>query len=199
MQRMQEKLIKRWTIHLPPIPFKMMENRRKTVLCLLWAAVINQSMCHGQQLSGRSSVLINTVIAVFMHTFLVSTHWLSLLELITITETRFSTIGVWKDVRHWLRFVINYHTAILFHSSWLMAIQRSKLALIVVPFPVHARNRFAIQDNSQNEKCFKLKSQSDCECGRVAFWEELKAFWWQCCTTKWRWAQLTFEQLLACL
>lgn len=63
MQQMQEKLIKRWTIHSSPIPFKMMENS----FVSFFAAVINQNMCRGRQLSAKSSVVINTLIHVSLH------------------------------------------------------------------------------------------------------------------------------------
>lgn len=75
------------------LPFKMMEKRRKKVLRLLLAAVINQNVCHGKQLPGRSSVLISTLIAIFLHIILlVQTH-----SVLTGTESNYN---YWNNGEH---------------------------------------------------------------------------------------------------
>lgn len=46
--------------------FKMMENS----FVSFFAAVVNQNMCRGRQLSAKSSVVINTLIHVSLHIIL---------------------------------------------------------------------------------------------------------------------------------
>lgn len=72
-----------------------------------FAAVINQNMCRGRQLSAKSSVVINTLTR---HPSCVDTFGFLLdPSLITITKTALNAANIWNDVSAQLRFATQPH------------------------------------------------------------------------------------------